>query len=102
MNVRERHIEEDQDVVVVNREVMALLLDAALDKLWYAEQEEGCCPRCCAECVALRRLLESDQLDDLVRSRAEGNDWWDAANNRVDRDWLARAWRFTDCADQHR
>ncbi|WP_431881695.1 hypothetical protein [Micromonospora chalcea] len=100
MNVKERHSEPPL-LVTVERDVIAMLIDAELTHLWLTERDEGCCPECCAPCAALKRLLELGQLDDLIRSRAGRNDWWDADNDQVDRVWLAAAWRRTDCGGQH-
>lgn len=102
MNVKERHVPPAPDTVTVERDVIARLIEAELDQVWLADHLEGCCSRCCGPCSALQRLLDLGQLDDLVRPRAAGSDWWDAEHNQVDRAWLARAWRFTECADQHR
>lgn len=73
------------------------LAGAHLDVLWYADGDGGCCPKCCNPCSALRRLLDAGQLDDIVRDYAPGSDWWNASAGRIDRAWLAVAWRMTDC-----
>lgn len=57
----------------------------------------GCCPTCCGPCGALKLLLDGGQLDDIVRPYAEGHDWWDEGGGQVDRGWLERAWRMTEC-----
>ena len=82
-------------------EVMTLLVAGHLDILFHGEQVEGCCPWCCGPCWALSRLLRLDQLDGLVRDHVTGPSgqryWWDYGNDRVDREWLSRAWRMTAC-----
>lgn len=86
-------------LVVVDRQTHSWLVEAALDQIWYGEQEEdslGCCPTCCAPCAALKALLDAGTLDDAVRHRTTSS-WWDATNGRVDRDWLSKAWRMTSC-----
>lgn len=78
---------------------VAMLAQSALDILWLAERDEGCCPECCGPCFALRTLLNAGQLDELLATdpATEGMLWW--VKGRVDREWLTRAWRLTDCHD---
>lgn len=84
--------------VTMPAEVAEELAAFALAKLWDADQNEGgCCPRCCPTCAALKRLLDADQLDDIVREQERGGDMWDAERDQVDRAWLERAWRMTEC-----
>jgi hypothetical protein len=65
------------------------------------DTEGGCCPRCCAPCWALGKLLVNGQLDTAVAAYAANTSdggkwtWWDG--DRVDRGWLTNAWRRTDC-----
>lgn len=88
------------DLVAMDAQVAAFLIAGALDDLWYADQEEGCCPQCCAPCAALKQLLDAGRLDDLVRPYEEqfSSETW--LNGEVDRNFLARAWRMTDCHDE--
>jgi hypothetical protein len=72
----------------------------ALGALHAEDQDEGCCPKCCAPCAALNHLAATGQLDRIAGdyvARTGECDWWDAAAGRVDPVWLARAWRLTDC-----
>lgn len=62
------------------------------------QEDDGCCPVCCGPCAALKALLDAGQLDSIVRDYAAGGwDCWDTNADQVDRRWLARAWRQTDC-----
>lgn len=79
------------------------LIEFALDELVVADQNEGCCPVCCAPCNALKQLLDQDSLDHLYAPRANPDIWVDG---HVDRDFLTHVWRRTDChalkgADEH-
>lgn len=81
----------------------------ALDMLWQdspdaaldggAKYAYGCCPVCCAPCVALADLLAGGELDRWVLAWPDtlspGTGWW-ADSGRVDRGWLLRAWSRTD------
>jgi hypothetical protein len=76
------------------------LVGFALDALHADDQREGCCPECCAPCAALAHLAATGQLDRIAAdyiARTGDSDWWDGVEGRVDRAWLARAWRMVDC-----
>lgn len=88
----------------------AMLVAGHLHHLWMAVQDDdpdlaGCCKVCCGPCWALHQLLDTGQLDALMRIYVEhtgGEDGtWDAANGRVDRGLLERAWsvRLGCCGD---
>lgn len=68
--------------------------------------EDPCCTRCCATCYSLDTLLAGRKLDAIIEGYAArdggGWAWWDSATGRVDRTWLARAWRRTDCHESMR
>jgi hypothetical protein len=90
------------NTVTLDAETAALLVAGHLDILHGKEQDVGCCPRCCGPCSALKRLLDEGQLDQIVwaygvQRRVE---WWDEKAARVDRDWLASAWRMTACHEE--
>lgn len=82
-------------------EAVAMLADHALTSLYMADQDEGCCNVCCAPCNALLRLLDAGLLDKLIGMRRDvyETDTWDIVNQRVDREFLQRAWRMTSCHD---
>jgi hypothetical protein len=75
--------------VAVSLQAAAWLAESALDQLWDARQDDGCCcPDCCGPCAALEKLLEADQLDALS--------WWvtdHLGRSGVDRDWLRSSWK---------
>lgn len=81
--------------VTVPAVVIGQLAAEALNRI----DDEGCCPRCCAPCHAVRTLLTLGQLDAIMRTFiiecGGGWRWWDG--DRVDRAWLADAWARTDC-----
>lgn len=89
------------ETVVVDRQILCWLTMAALNDIRAADDDIGCCPACCAPCAAVKALLDAGQLDDAVRERGPGWNWWDDTNNRVDRDLLVRAWRLTECHDDN-
>ncbi len=95
------------------RRIIGQLLHANIDHLWYSSPDAmpddataadrddflGCCPECCAPCTAILDLTRAGWLDAWVRfwpDTLPGTSWWDEANQRVDRAWLARAWGQTD------
>ena len=94
-----RSVGDDRYLDDLSPFAVAGLARFALDQLWQAE-DEGCCPTCCDPCGALRDLLDAGVLDRLlaVSSGATGSSWW--VDGKVDRAWLARAWRRTDCHDE--
>jgi len=83
--------------VAVDRRILTWLTMAALTDICVADDDIGCCPACCAPCAAIKALLTAGQLDDTVRDRGPGWDWWDESRSEVDRELLARAWRLTKC-----
>jgi hypothetical protein len=95
--------------LTLDRETVGWLVSGSLTHLWYAspdayepgdadgEAARGCCPRCCLPCGALKRLLDAGQLDELAALDEDGNYLWDDERQRVDRDWLRRAWTLTEC-----
>lgn len=88
------------DAVYIDSMLLAQLLEFAITELWYADQDEGCCWRCCSPCSVLKQLYDDKRLDDLVRPRHEGEHLgadatWTLA--RVDREFLNHAWRLTSC-----
>lgn len=87
-------------MITVDNTTLAGLVAHALNQLdgWDQPQDDhGCCPYCCAPCASLKALDEAGQLDNAVRPIADGYVWWDANAGTVDRGWMARAWRETDC-----
>ncbi|MEV2239594.1 hypothetical protein [Micromonospora sp. NPDC049891] len=88
--------------VTMPADVAMFLTAGHLNHLHAAGQDLGCCPVCCGPCLALKKLLDAGQLDDIVREYASwGGGWecWDEQAGQVDRVWLAGAWRMTDCHD---
>jgi hypothetical protein len=88
--------------VVVPAQTAAYLVAGHLDFLYVDDQAEGCCPECCAPCRALKQLLDAGQLDNLARPyyEGEGRDSEVWLDGRVDREFLNRAWRMTNCHDE--
>ncbi|HWB36943.1 MAG TPA: type II toxin-antitoxin system HicB family antitoxin [Rugosimonospora sp.] len=87
-------------MITINDKALAGLVAHALNQLdgWdHPQDDHGCCPYCCAPCASLKALDEAGQLDDAVRPIADGYVWWDSDTGAVDRGWMARAWRETDC-----
>lgn len=87
------------EMVTVPRDAAAYLVAAAVHQLWNATEDTdlgGCCPYCCGPCHALRTLDATGQLDQLYGAYLAivgGDDEvWDADNQRIDREWLTRAW----------
>lgn len=85
---------------LVHRDAVAWLAVHALNELYIADQEEGCCPKCCGPCRALDLMREDGSLDWLVRKQGDGNDWWDPDRRMVDPKLFGRAWRRTDCHEE--
>jgi hypothetical protein len=81
----------------VNTEAVAWLVIHAINGLYQDDQEEGCCPKCCGPCLALKLLLDDGQLDDAVRIHADGYDWWDERVGMVKRSLFDNGWRMTAC-----
>lgn len=77
--------------------VISQLVDYALAMLWQADQQEGCCPKCCNACAALQALDETGQLDEFARRYGRGSFYWYEPADRVNRAWLNEAWRMTGC-----
>jgi hypothetical protein len=92
-----------------SRRYIGMFVRFALDQLWSASPDSmgddpteedkldhlGCCPLCCAPCVALFGLLVSNELDAWVLlwpATLPGTSWWDEEIQKVDREWLSRAW----------
>lgn len=105
-NLRDDTVTVDIGDVVVSRmspldfhrTVIAGLVAHALGHLdgWPdPEDEEGCCPQCCAPCHSLKLLADEDMLDAAVKPFVEetGADWVWWVDGRVDPEWLARGWR---------
>lgn len=74
-----------------------VLLRVVLNMLWQASQNGGCCPSCCGPCSVLHALLLSGRLDALLAHPEPDEVWWEAEEHQVDRGFLARAWRMTEC-----
>lgn len=85
------------DRVAVATTAASRLTIAALNDLWSGDQDKGCCSFCCGPCYALSVLVADGSLDDIVRPAVDGHHWW--VDGQVDRDFLWRAWRRTDCHD---
>lgn len=87
----------DPSPVTVDADIAAWLVAHALDSLWLADQEHGCCPECCGPCAALLRLTNDGSVDDIAAPYQTGDAsmWW--VDGQVDREFLARAWRMTAC-----
>lgn len=92
------------DTVTLPTLYVAQLAEYALDHLHAADQDQGCCPACCAACHGLWELDSLGHLNvlaaecaDYYRWSATGCVWWDAATRTVDEGLLYRAWRRTDC-----
>lgn len=85
--------------VEIDDEAVAGIIAFAIDKLYYADQEDGCCPKCCAACRSLQLMVNEGTLDLAVHPYViEGQpDWWNEETGQVDREFLTRAWRMTDC-----
>lgn len=86
-----------QPTVTLPTLIVSQLVDYALATLWQADQQEGCCPRCCNPCAALKALLDTGRLDDVARPLGRDSSFWFEAGNCVDRVWLTAAWRMTSC-----
>lgn len=86
-------------VTSIQTAALQALVTGHIDNLWYADQIDGCCAKCCMPCKALMHLLIEGQLDALVHPQARGSsEYWDSKNNQVSRLWLKHAWRLQDCA----
>ena len=87
----------DDDMTIEFEALGWLTIHALVSHIYADEQDEGCCPECCGPCTAVAALMMTGRLDDIVRPHADGYDWWDVDNDRVDRERLYRAWRMTSC-----
>jgi hypothetical protein len=73
-----------------------------------SEVDIGCCPRCCAGCGVLQELIESDDLDYLLRTIApkklgvKSHDWWDTDQDRFDLSWADAWWLLYPCPNEHK
>lgn len=81
--------------ITMDVKVAALMAIGHLDDLLH----EPCCPVCCGPCWALKSLVDSGQLDELVglRGWARNAGWWDRETSQVDRAWLAEVWPASAC-----
>lgn len=78
-------------------EQFAMLLEHAINELFQAEQDEGCCFKCCGPCSVIYEKLLDGTLDRAVAARSSGSSWWDEGQQQVDRQFLHSAWRLTAC-----
>lgn len=91
-------------VTIAAEDAMWLAAGHLNNLAWQGHEEsdeddmQGCCTRCCGPCGALKRMLDAGQLDDILRPyTVDGWDWWNAAEDRLDRDALAKAWDPENC-----
>ena len=75
----------------------AVLLEHAINELFAADQDFGCCPLCCGPCSVIHEMLVDGTLDRAVAARSNGSDWWRKEQRQVDREFLRTAWRRTEC-----
>ena len=88
------------DAITMDRMTAAMFVANALSVHFAGyEDDDGCCPECCAPCKAVRDLVNSDQLDDILRGTQFGAGWdyWDDENDQVNRALLGRTWRMEEC-----
>jgi len=96
-------METEKTTVTIPKEAAALLVAEAVDRLWNqwatCEEHHGCCPKgCCAACYALRKLLDTGQLDELYGWYVDNcggggpHATWDYDKRQVNRTWLLEAW----------
>lgn len=70
----------------------------AMNSLYQADQDEGCCHVCCAPCEALWEMFHLNQLDDVLRDDGPGHYWWIGGHQGgVSTAFLASAWRNRSC-----
>lgn len=86
--------EPPKSCAIIDAKVAEMLVLGHINMLWMKDQDEGCCPVCCGPCWALKWLLDSGQLEDIIADAGPGHFWWKGA---VDREWLAQAWRMSEC-----
>lgn len=87
------------DTVTLDKMTAAWLTHNAFVHLWYAAQDEGCCPTCCGVCAGLKDLHQRGMLSDLLRPyEKDGNGWW-SDQGGVDYEAMQAAWRLTECHD---
>lgn len=79
---------------------LSMLVEHAINELWYQSQEEApfntCCANCCGPCAALVELITSDMLDDVMAVRGWKNgdcEWW--VDGAVDRELLNKVILFS-------
>lgn len=87
-----------------------MLAHHALNELWV--DTEGCCPKCCIPCAAVKALDDEGILDALIREweeyadgtkvfREDTTPWY--VEGVVDRIWLYNQWTVGSvyCAEDH-
>lgn len=88
-----------------------MLTQHALNELYASE--DGCCPRCCAPCQALKHLDEEGVLDSVVLLWDEYTDgtptipqdpekcppWW--TKDKVNRQWMYSQWSIGELVCNH-
>lgn len=82
----------------IEGQAFASLARFALDVLYQADQDGGCCPLCCAPCAALRSLRFTGRLNDIVAQDPGSTQsvWW-VEGQGVNDGFLRHAWRMTGC-----
>lgn len=85
-----------------DRLAYAKLARFAMDMLYQASRDYGCCPQCCAPCSALKHFNDEKILSEVLEADPEvpGHLWWDDKRNRVSQSFLTKAWRMTECHDK--
>ena len=89
-----------EEEITLKPQTAAFLVAPLVDHLWQQWSDgEGCCNQCCCACIALKDLLDNDELDKLYGiyvkicgSPAEGHATWDAEKNQLKREFLLAAW----------
>lgn len=88
--------------VAIPATTASMLVEHALNELAYSVQsvredlpDWKCCAQCCGPCAALVDLVTSGMLDDIVRERAVGYDWWLESEGRVDPEYINDNVRFS-------
>ena len=92
----------------VPRQTLGWLVSAALDELFYQQQNEededfrSCCPFCEAQCAALLDLYMSGPLGDVVpaHERHDANAGWSVEDGTVSYEFLDASWGWRmSCCD---